>query len=161
MKLNRYLVVLAVGLFIGYFGKSFFGASEKQQTSKIEEEHEPTITVNHETVKPQTIVAKQPAPIEDQVALAIPAKIETLHFNEVVLTANENNWSDLRNQADAEIEENGWRVHLLKSDTVFEMAGIRDGDLIQKNSLEVARQKSENGKLLADRMTAILDYIAR
>ncbi len=159
VKLNS-LIYISIGLALGYY---IFRSSPP--ISKPEVVDEPTSPLRYEKLevkkaKPLHIYSKKIESKPLQIFKDSEKRKFHIRLNEENISAMEQAWVDLRQQATAQIERDGWRIRLLSRNSIFARAGLQTGDLIRFEGLENSMKESEEQALLGQRIRKILDYIA-
>jgi hypothetical protein len=104
---------------------------------------------------------RSPAPTEARASVAPPTKQKLqIALTEEDVATLESQWSELPRQAEAELEDRGWRIKRLQPGSLLSTNGFKEGDLITTSSLQVFAQISDDPSL-ANRIAAILDHISR
>jgi len=129
-------------------------------------------TAEHTTRAPASIPRQQPPPQKLALKPAVtptvpntplpvsqkPKQTLSINLTESVIAQMENNWNDLPLQAEAKRETRGWRMTKITADSGFYKAGLREGDLITEEFLDIMR--NSNAQLVV-RMEQILNRITR
>ncbi len=89
-----------------------------------------------------------------------PPRLMQFYLSEPVIEELEEDWSQLRDLASAQVESNGWRIFLKEQNTPFAKLGIFSGDLIKFDALDENVKENPDSAALVDRTKKIFNHIS-
>lgn len=163
----KYLGILAVGLFIGYFAghRSPPPQEAAQCEPASDKETKSAARVEQPRLDVPKINAKRIETPPAKLRQTSPAKVEAMKpGRHITLTSEtvkklEEDWRDLAQQVRLVRENDGWRVTNLQNNSLFAQIGFRDGDLITANAIESLRTAEPGHEDLPERFLKVLNQV--
>jgi hypothetical protein len=111
---------------------------------------------------PQETQAAPPKPVFSEAEVKKIPKKRQFYFSlsKEEVEVMEQSWSDLPRQVKMSAGATGWRVSWIAPNSLFSQAGLREGDLIRRDSLEQIAQ-AQDDEMLADRVGSILNWVSQ
>ncbi len=171
--MKKYFGIIIIGILLWYAAGRYQASRIRVPETPLEASQEAEIAASESEPTPES--GSESASGEAPKAAAAPsatpmptpassagAPDTTEHVNltvsEDLATDMERDWEDLPNQIHVMEEERGWRVLYIREGSLFSRTGLRDGDLITRQSLEALNAGARGGDPLSQRMSRILEY---
>jgi len=158
----KIISIFILGLVVGYFIKTNFSNGTKHN----EQQKIVATKVNVESKPMKMLSASKLSEVKLKNQLTPSSQVKekrklSISIEENLISRMETDWNALRDQAETIPDDKGWKITIREQNSLFNQAGLQNGDYINKDSLRAAFNNPNNDPALLNRFEYILNYISR